>query len=955
MNITLISHIYNEEYLLPFWLEYHKKIFKNGIIIDYNSTDNSLKIIKDICPDWKIIKSVNSEFGSEDIDKEVMNIENEISGYKIVLNVTEFLITTRKIEDILSEYIYSIKPFAVARTDIKNVTNTKEFIQNFTNFNKDWRGGRRFIHKYSNGNYCIGRHKTNHINVTETNEIFIVWTGFYPWNEDMLKRKLQIQTRIPMKDKIIRAGYQHITNEIISNNEAIELMKNTIQQETIHPKFLNYTLSLFDKILIIGGNGYIGSSLYNFLKQKYTVDILDIVWNEKNTYTMDYKNITAEILDNYDTIILLAGNSSVKSSIDLKNTFTNNVSNFINLLCLLKEQKLIYASSGSVYGSINYMATEDTAIDNNSYNNYDLSKKVIDMYAKLSDKNIYGLRFGTVSGPSENLRNDLVINSMVASSISEKKIFLYAKESRRAILGLNDLNRAIERIINANDNDKKGIYNLCSFNTSIESIATKVSNILNSQIIEIDNLDTINEKNLNKTKYSFELDNSKFKRIFNFTFQDNFENIIEDLVKSNNSIIINNSTLDINKDCLWTCREKTECRVCSNKNIICILDLGLQPLANSFHNNVKDLEKYPLKLMLCNNCFHLQLSHIVNPDILFKNYIYVSGTSNTLIKYFEWFAQYTLNKQKMYDGTLSNIKVLEIACNDGSQLDVYSKYNYIKTIGVDPAENIYSISSKKNHKIYCDYWCDKICDIIIKEYTDVDIIIAENVFAHTEDIHLFLENCKRVMTEKSVLFIQTSQSNMILNNEYDTIYHEHLSFFSVKSMFTVVQKHGLYLNNVDKSDIHGTSFIFEISKTKNTQNINNMLLKETQLGLHSTDFYAKYSIACINNTDKLKRKLQEYKENGYKIISYGASAKGNTVLNFMNCDYIDYIVDDNNMKWGMYTPGTNIIVRQPSYLKYEINKIAILMLTWNFRDEIMRKVKDLNLNIEVEYIEYNSI
>lgn len=942
MKVTVISHIYNEEYLLPTWLDYHKKIFTDGIIIDYNSTDRSVQIIKEICPEWKIIKTGNKDFEAIKVDEEVMEIESTIDGYKIVLNTTEFLISTKRLEFILKEDMYAITPLSVARTDVNKIISTKYFINNMTQFKYNWRFGHRFIHKHKNGNYSVGRHTSHHFSV-ETNEIYIAWVGFYPWNEYMLNRKLQIQTQIPLSDKEKRLGYQHITDIDISNREALELMKNITLASEINPIFLNYSLQLFEKILIIGGNGYIGTSLYEYLSKKYIVDIMDIEWGENVKYVMDYKNISDDILDNYDTVILLAGNSSVQNSSDMVSTFINNVSNFVNLLSKIKTQKLIYASSASIYGKSDNFSNELT-INTEYYNQYDLSKKVIDMYATLSDKHVYGLRFGTVNGFSKKLRNDLVINSMVISGLTNNQIYLSSKYCKRGILGINDLNKGIERIIEYNDINKKGIYNLCSFNTDIESIAKTVSHILNVKIKE----------DVDKSSYSFQLDNTKFKNAFDFTFNSTLPSIIEELLYyiENTTVEYCSRNIDTYKTYLWTCKERNDCRVCLNKNIFCVLNLGDQPLANNFHPNDKELDKYPLKLMLCTQCYHLQLSHIVNPNILYKNYIYVSGTSSTLINYFKWFAEYTSAKRKIYNDTNLNIKVLEIACNDGSQLDQYNKN--IVTIGVDPAQNIYkNTSCKKRHDIYCDYWNEITAQNIKTKYTNIDIIIAENVFAHTDDIHSFIENCKEVMNDDSVLFIQTSQANMVRNNEYDTIYHEHLSFFSVKSMYTIVKMHNLYLNNVDKVDIHGTSFIFEVSKREKIQNINDVLKEEEEFGIHSTTFYKKYEENCIDKTDKLKNILYDYKKQNYTIISYGASAKGNTILNFLTTNYIDYIVDDNPLKWELYTPGTNIIVKDPVFLKENKNKIVVLMLTWNFRNEIMKKIDNLGLN--VEYIEYQNI
>lgn len=398
---------------------------------------------------------------------------------------------------------------------------------------------------------------------------------------------------------------------------------------------------------------------------------------------------------------------------------------------------------------------------------------------------------------------------------------------------------------------------------------------------------------------------------------------------------------------LWKCVEKIKCRCCNSYDLKCILDLGFQPLANNYHKDVNDtMETFPLKLILCNYCYHLQLSHVVNPNIMFKNYLYISGISNTINNYFDWFADYTISQHKSKTGT-----VLEIACNDGSQLDKY-KNKLWKTIGVDPAENIYKISSKKGHEIYCSFWDTKIANDIQNKYKNVDLIIAQNVFAHLDNVDEFLLNCKKIMNDDSLLFIQTSQANMILNNEYDTVYHEHLSFFSVNSMNLLVKKIGLFLNNVTKTNIHGTSFLFEISKVNNPKNIKEMLNIEYKY-IEDKNFYSNYREQCLNKTSKLVETLKTYKKNNFKIVSYGASAKGNTILNFIKGNYVTYIVDDNPLKCNLYTPGTNILIKSTSSLLEEKNKIAILMLTWNFEKEIKQKIRDMNLSIEIEYIDYN--
>ena len=384
-------------------------------------------------------------------------------------------------------------------------------------------------------------------------------------------------------------------------------------------------------------------------------------------------------------------------------------------------------------------------------------------------------------------------------------------------------------------------------------------------------------------------------------------------------------------------RELNSCLCCENTDIRTILDLGNQPLANTYHNG-ESLEVFPLKLNLCQNCWHLQLSHAVDPDLMFKNYIYVSGTSNTLREYFDKFVDITLE----YNRNAKN--VLDIACNDGSQLDSYKKKN-LKTYGIDPAENLYTISKEKGHDIVVDYFTT---DSVKKfQNTKFDIITAQNVFAHNTYPLEFLKTCKDILSDDGNLFIQTSQANMVVNNEFDTIYHEHISFFNTFSMMKLVERAGLYLNDVIKTDIHGTSYVFVISKSKNEKNnIQKDVESLLKNKLNTTITYIQYALNAYKITYDLKEKLEEYKENGYSLIGYGAAAKGNTLLNFGKIK-LDYIVDDNPLKCGLLTPGMNIEIKSPNFISTidKNTKVVFVPLAWNFYNEIRGKIKSYR-NVE---------
>jgi len=283
---------------------------------------------------------------------------------------------------------------------------------------------------------------------------------------------------------------------------------------------------MMSNILLIGGNGYIGSKLQEVLE----VDVVDTNWfNDKNNGE-DFKDLTSKHYDDYDTVILLAGHSSVKMSEgNLNSCFNNNVRNFIDLIEKLDKQKLIYASSSSVYGSVGGKTVNEKYYGFEPYNQYDISKHTADLYAQKSDVEYYGLRFGTVNGCSPVLRTDVMINAMVSSALRDGHIKLYIKDTMRPILGINDLCRAITSIVEF-DEDKRGLYNLASFNKTAEQIAYEVADVMGVEVKEYE-ADPTQVKNVkSQTKaYNFSISTLKFRKEFKFKFQDTVESLATDL------------------------------------------------------------------------------------------------------------------------------------------------------------------------------------------------------------------------------------------------------------------------------------------------------------------------------------------------------------------------------------------------------------------------------------------
>ena len=388
-------------------------------------------------------------------------------------------------------------------------------------------------------------------------------------------------------------------------------------------------------------------------------------------------------------------------------------------------------------------------------------------------------------------------------------------------------------------------------------------------------------------------------------------------------------------------KEKTTCICCGSKNLSLLLDLNKQPLANSYHDNTNELEKYPLGVNLCNDCYHVQLTHIVNPDLLFKDYLYVSGTSQTLKDNFEWFSKFVIEYTDHHCKS-----VLDIACNDGSQLDCF-KSKGVDTYGIDPAENLYKLSSK-NHNVVCDYFDSNLYD------RTFDIITAQNVFAHNENAKQFLDDCSKLMHDNSYLFIQTSQAEMIQNNQFDTIYHEHISFFNINSMNELAKRTDLNLIDVIKTPVHGISYLFIFSKKNiNKYLVQNLIDVERQRGLLSDKLYSEYQNNVQTVVDNFKQTIIDARNEGYKIIGYGAAAKGMTFLNFANTK-MDIIIDDNPLKQNLYTPGTNTIIKSAKHIKTysSDDKILFVPLAWNFYSEIRTRIESERKNNNDRFLKY---
>jgi SAM-dependent methyltransferase len=358
-----------------------------------------------------------------------------------------------------------------------------------------------------------------------------------------------------------------------------------------------------------------------------------------------------------------------------------------------------------------------------------------------------------------------------------------------------------------------------------------------------------------------------------------------------------------------------ECLACGNDRLEEVVDLGDQPLANSFTDLPNEiLERFPLRLNFCSVCTHLQLSHCVNRNEIFDEYIYVSGTTETLRQDFRSFALEMTEKHGVG-------RVLDIACNDGSQLDAFAELGW-QTIGIDPAKNLFEISSKK-HEVHCEYLSEKHVGL-----GEFDLVVAQNVLAHTDDPLGFLRIASKLGNN---IYVQTSQAMMIFDNQFDTIYHEHLSFFSENSMRALSERAGLVLSGVSIRKIHGGSFLFHITKSG---------LQIEPTNIVTNEVVKAFTVKTKRILLELTLAIESISKEGIPIVGYGAAAKGMTVLNSSGA-ILDVIIDDSSFKQGKYAPGSGTLVAPIDKLLDMPETICLIPLAWNFADEILSRVKNV--------------
>ncbi len=381
-------------------------------------------------------------------------------------------------------------------------------------------------------------------------------------------------------------------------------------------------------------------------------------------------------------------------------------------------------------------------------------------------------------------------------------------------------------------------------------------------------------------------------------------------------------------------KKKSQCRLCGSKKLINSIDLGKSPLANQFLIKKSKVKKYPLKVLRCNSCNHLQLSHVINEKKLFSKYLFVSGTSKTNLKHFY---EYAKECSKRFLKRKS--KILDIAANDGSFLNYFDKKNV--RVGIDPAKNILPSSKSSNYFMENKFFNLQESKLLKKKYGKFDLITANNVFAHVDKLNDFTKGVKNILKTDGVFIFEVGYFYDVYKNKtFDTIYHEHLDYHLLIPLITFFKKNNMDIFDIKSIPIQGGSIRIYVShegrKKIINKNIIKFIKKEKNINFSNNEIFRDYQKFIDRKKITLLNKIKFLKKKNFNIAGYGASAKSTTLLNYfgINTKHLDFIVDLSKLKQFKYSPGSalNILPVNEIYK----NKIDyLIILSWNFSREII--------------------
>lgn len=395
--------------------------------------------------------------------------------------------------------------------------------------------------------------------------------------------------------------------------------------------------------------------------------------------------------------------------------------------------------------------------------------------------------------------------------------------------------------------------------------------------------------------------------------------------------------------------KRATCRFCNGTHLTPVLDLGDMPLAGGFikREEFKDEKFFPLSLNFCEDCYLVQVSNVVSADTLFKeNYFFFSSSIGTLVQHFE---QYAKDVTEKFLKERINPSILEIGCNDGVLLRPFSKLG-VRTIGVDPATNVVQMIDIKDAAIYNNYFTESLSETIKTEHDQVDAVVANFSFAHIDNMDDVVKGIKVILKDDGVFIFEIYYlGNLIDEMNYDMIYHEHMSYYSLITLQKFLKRFGMeifdvkYIPGVRTGSVRFFTKNIGFRIEKVSEAITSMVKTEMEKGYDKTEMYKAYSEKVAATRTDIIALLEKLKQEGNTIIGYGASGRGTIIMNYCGIDsrYIDYVVDDAPQKHGYFTPGTNLPIVPWSFVEQQKKRPDyIILFAWSFTDEVLTKRQD---------------